>query len=46
MKESEALIRTSANARTFARPDAAERIAKRLIAWAEAPAGAAHAGEA
>ena len=46
LRDREALIRTSANARTFARPDAAERIAKRLIAWTEAPASVAHAGEA
>jgi UDP-N-acetylglucosamine--N-acetylmuramyl-(pentapeptide) pyrophosphoryl-undecaprenol N-acetylglucosamine transferase len=41
LRDREALIRLSAHARTFARPDAAERIAKRLIAWAEAPGTAA-----
>ena len=45
LRDRETLVRYSAHARTFARPDAAERIAKRLVAWAEGgPAAAAGAG--
>jgi UDP-N-acetylglucosamine:LPS N-acetylglucosamine transferase len=38
-KDRETLIRMSANARRFARPDAAARIARSLIEWATDPAG-------
>jgi len=41
LRDKEQLVRTSAHARTFARPDAAERIARSLISWAEEPARAA-----
>ena len=34
LSDRQALSRMSANARTFARPDAAERIAKSLTRWA------------
>jgi UDP-N-acetylglucosamine--N-acetylmuramyl-(pentapeptide) pyrophosphoryl-undecaprenol N-acetylglucosamine transferase len=37
LRDKEQLMRTSAHARTFARPDAAERIARSLITWAEQP---------
>ncbi len=39
LKDRETLIRMSANARRFARPDAAQRIAKCLIEWAADAAG-------
>ena len=39
LKDREILIRMSANARRFARPDAAVRIAKSLTEWAADPAG-------
>src|SRR5262249_1791173 len=41
LRDREQLVRTSAHARTFARPDAAERIARSLITSAHAPARAA-----
>jgi UDP-N-acetylglucosamine--N-acetylmuramyl-(pentapeptide) pyrophosphoryl-undecaprenol N-acetylglucosamine transferase len=41
LRDKEQLMRTSAHARTFARPDAAERIARSLITWAEQPKHAA-----
>jgi UDP-N-acetylglucosamine--N-acetylmuramyl-(pentapeptide) pyrophosphoryl-undecaprenol N-acetylglucosamine transferase len=41
LRDREQLVHTSAHARTFARLDAAERIARSLIAWAEAPKQAA-----
>ncbi len=39
VKDREALIRMSSNARRFARPDAAQRIARSLLEWARHPAG-------
>ena len=47
VKDRPTLIRMSSNARRFARPDAAERIAKSLLDWASRPKGAkAPAGQA
>jgi UDP-N-acetylglucosamine--N-acetylmuramyl-(pentapeptide) pyrophosphoryl-undecaprenol N-acetylglucosamine transferase len=43
LRDRESLVRLSAHARTFARPDAAERIARSLIQWAEAKTEPAHA---
>jgi len=40
VKDRPTLIRMSSNARRFARPDAAERIAKSLLDWASRPRGA------
>ena len=40
VKDRPTLIRMSSNARRFARPDAAERIAKSLLDWASRPKGA------
>jgi len=39
LKDRETLIRMSANARRFARPDAAQRIARNLMEWAADAAG-------
>ena len=39
LKDRETLIRMSANARRFARPDAAQRIARNLMEWGADPAG-------
>ncbi len=39
LADRQALSRMSANARLFARPDAAARIARSLVAWAEGTAG-------
>jgi UDP-N-acetylglucosamine--N-acetylmuramyl-(pentapeptide) pyrophosphoryl-undecaprenol N-acetylglucosamine transferase len=44
VKDREILIRMSANARRFARPEAAQRIARSLIEWAADPAGKRAAG--
>jgi UDP-N-acetylglucosamine--N-acetylmuramyl-(pentapeptide) pyrophosphoryl-undecaprenol N-acetylglucosamine transferase len=38
LKDRETLVRMSVNARRFARPDAAQRIAKNLLEWAADPA--------
>jgi len=38
VKDRETLIRMSANARRFARPDAAQRIARSLMEWGADPA--------
>jgi UDP-N-acetylglucosamine--N-acetylmuramyl-(pentapeptide) pyrophosphoryl-undecaprenol N-acetylglucosamine transferase len=40
VKDRPTLIRMSSNARRFARPDAAERIARSLLDWASRPKGA------
>ena len=39
LRDRETLVRMSVNARRFARPDAAQRIAKSLLEWAADPAG-------
>ncbi|MEO6462644.1 MAG: undecaprenyldiphospho-muramoylpentapeptide beta-N-acetylglucosaminyltransferase [Candidatus Eisenbacteria bacterium] len=39
LKDKETLVRMSVNARKFARPDAAQRIARSLLDWAADPAG-------
>jgi len=41
LADRQALSRMSAHARTFARPDAAERLARALVSWAEGAAGRA-----